>query len=210
MSVVSDPKSHFATGVFRPGADSNTFITIDRDYSGISNPELRREMFDRIFHPIFTVVDGTPQREERRELLDHYLKKTARVMAGCVEDKEWLVGQGYRKCGTGVLSDLIGNTLQGYVSATNSECLTSKSFGGGDVAKANSFMMDFEFKRQIICNELSIEHKGETVLDGNKIKKVHSGGDFIEGRRNYQDERRFRVQCSLFFNLNDVNNSSKW
>ena len=181
--------------------DKNSFVTIGRDLNMTSNPEIRAEMYRRIFNPIFTIDDESVDLE-RVQLRDCWLRKTARNMGGFIEDKEFSIMTGERNCGKGALSDLLRNTFGGYVVASNAENFMLKSTQDEE-AKANSFMMDFEFCRIAVTNEMSKGTSGRAVLDGNKIKKVHSGGDNIVGRRLYQDTRTFRIQGVVYMFMND-------
>ena len=124
-------------------------------------------------------------------------------MAGYVEDKEAIVNNGERNCGKGLLSDTLTFAFEGYVGASNSENFTLK-YNNDEEAKKNMFMHDFQFRRAIMCNEVSLKENGVTKFDGNLIKKAHSGGDFIEMRQLYQNKSNVRLQATVIFNLNDV------
>lgn len=182
--------------------DNNSFVSVNRDLNMKSDPELRAEIYRRIFNPIFTINDEKVDLE-RVQLRDCWLRKTARNMGGFIEDKEFSIMTGQRNCGKGVLADLLSNTFgNGYVVASNAENFMIKSTQDEE-AKANSFMMDFEFCRIAITNEMSKGLSCKSVLDGNKIKKVHSGGDKIVGRRLYQETRTFRIQGVVYMFMND-------
>ena len=191
----------FKVGQFMP-TDNETFITIDRDLSFESNPTLRQEIFDKVLDPIFTVSESHSNIGQRKQLRDYFLRKMARIMAGHIEDKEWLAMYGFRDCGKGVITNFLEETFQRYVTTTNAENFMYKP-NQGDSAKANSFMVDHIYKRAVIMNEAPIPEKGTVCFDGNKIKKYCSGGDTLEARKNYQDELKFRVQSTLMFNFND-------
>ena len=182
--------------------DYDSFIIIDRDLNMDRNDSVRKEIYDRVLNPIFGVVIGADDYKERSQLRDHYLLTTARTMAGCVEDKEWVVSLGNRNCGKGVLNDFFANTFGKYVKSTNTENFLYKKTND-ESAKANSFMLQLQFQRMVVGNECAIDKSGTTTLCGNKIKKYHSGGDYIEGRALYQNETTFRLQSRCFFSMND-------
>ncbi len=190
----------FHTSTFEKN-DMNSFININRELSMKSNPDIRKQIYEKVLNPIFSIEND--ENVERTQLRDFYLKKIARIMAGCIEDKNWLASTGYRNCGKGLLSDLLKFTFEEYVGSTNAENFLLNS-RNEEEAKANSFMFDFQFKRAIICNEVSQRERGRTVFDGNKIKKAHSGGDFVEMRQLYQNKTNVRFQSTVIFNLNDL------
>ena len=200
-------KLHFNNGVynFKDGSfnlpDYNTFIKIDRDFNPEGNEDIRNQIYKRILDPIFSITPTSDS--ERTELRDFCLKKFARIMCGHIEDKEWLGFLGSRNCGKGVISDLMKLTFENYVGSSNAENFLLNN-RNEEEAKANSFMHDFQFKRLIVCNEVSLKAYGATIFDGNKIKKAHSGGDFIEMRQLYKEKTNCRFQATVLFNLNDM------
>jgi hypothetical protein len=119
------------------------------------------------------------------------------------QDKEWVVMEGLRNSGKGVLLDLVRHAFGKYVGATNAENFYAPK-GGGDEAKKRSWMIDFEFKRICAMNECAIEPDGSTTLCGNAIKKFTSGGDELSTRKNYQDETTFMLQATPFLCVNDM------
>jgi len=62
-------------------------------------------------------------------------------------------------------------------------------------------MLDYEFKRLAITQEVSLQDK--QGIDGSIIKKFCSGGDYINARKNNKDEVEFRIQSSLMICCND-------
>lgn len=192
----------FNTGLLEPN-DMNSFVNITRELSFDRKPEVRKEIYDRVLNPIFTVVEGKDDYETRAQLRDYWLRKMSRVMAGYVEDKEFIIDSGPRNCGKGLLMDMLKFAFEGYVGATNSENFLLKQ-RNDEEAKKNSFMMEFQFQRAIVCNEVSLKEHGQTTFDGNMLKKVHSGGDYIEMRALYQNKVNVRLQSTIVFNLNDI------
>ena len=152
-------------------------------------------VFKEVLNPIFN---------DNIELRDYFIYYIARGLAGHIEDKTWAVGQGERNCGKGCLGDLLKNAFEGYVKTTNSENFIMKQGAKGDEAKNLSWLMDFCFTRLMITNEITIDSKGSYILNGNMIKKISSGGDSIEARKNFQDEVIFKVQCRPILFCNDL------
>jgi hypothetical protein len=136
--------------------------------------------------------------------MKHYLHCLARASAGHVEDKRWFLMEGLRNSGKGVLTDLLKNCLGSYIQTTSSNNFIAKK-SMGDSAKELSWILDYEFSRFAITQEMSIIDDG-TKLDGAMIKKFVSGGDYMSARKNFQDEREFRVQSTLMICCNDLPN----
>ncbi len=152
-------------------------------------------VYKEILNPIF---------DDDIEFRDYFLHYIARGLAGHIEDKAWAVGQGERNSGKGVLGGFLNNAFECYVSTTNSENFIMKQGCKGDEAKSLSWLVDFMFVRLMITNEITIDAKGNYVLNGNILKKLSSGGDEIEARKNYQDEIKFKVQCRPILFCNDL------
>jgi len=89
-----------------------------------------------------------------------------------------------------------------YIRTTNSGNFKLKNNESTDNAKANSWILDYQFSRLAITNEISIVNQKDKI-DGNSIKKFCSGGDYLEGRKNFKDEVEFRVQSGLMICCND-------
>jgi hypothetical protein len=170
-----------------------TTMYINRDYNPIRNESLREEIMNRIFLPIFN---------KNENMLGSFLYETAHSLAGEVDRKSWYCLEGFRNCGKGMITDLLIKTFHKYIATTNADNLFPKDTGG-DSAKALSFLVDIEFARLITTQEINLNPDKQTFIDGNKIKKFTSGGDWIEARKNYQDEKRFRLQGSLMLCCND-------
>jgi phage/plasmid-associated DNA primase len=159
-----------------------------------SNPKIRKEIYDKILNPIFS---------ENEIIRDSFLYEMSQTIAGNYQRKTWYCLEGVRNSGKGIISDCLFNAFQNYVSLTNADNFIYKD-SNGDSAKSLSFLTDFEFSRLVITQEISLKENGKTLLDGNRIKKFVSGGDKIEARKNYQDEKRFKLQCSLMLCCNDL------
>ena len=174
--------------------NNDTPIIINRDFKYEKNEAARKEIYDKILNPIFG---------EDENKINSFLYELSRRISGDYEKKEWYVLEGVRNCGKGMICDLFINTFQNYIQTTNADNFSYKE-NNGDSAKSNSFLVDFEFVRLVITNEISLKENGKTYLDANKIKKFTSGGDRMEARKNYQDEKRFRLQCGLMICCNDL------
>lgn len=181
-----------------------TFGYIDRDFIISNNQEIRKEIYEKVFKPIFSIRDNEHSSNDhiRNQLLNNFLYRLKRMMGGNIEDKEWLVIQGQRNSGKSVMGDLTYNAFSNYyIKFSNAENFLYNKNRGADEAKNNSFLLNYEFCKLVITQEVS--NIGNPIFCGNKIKKFTSGGDSIEARQNYQDERNFKLQGGLMVCCND-------
>lgn len=190
----------FKKAVFVNEKYNRTFVKIDRDYSEEQNETAFVTLFRKVLYPIFG-IDDCQTDVEQVELMEYFLHVISHMMAGDVERKHWVLSQGFRNSGKGVISDLIKKSFGDYVKTTNSGNFILKKTQG-DQAKALSWLVDYEFKRLAITQEISLGHN--EYVDGNAIKKFCSGGDYLEARQNYKNEKELRVQCGLMVCCNDM------
>jgi len=186
---------------FFKGKYNRTFIKIERDYTPKINKKARKSIYDKILNPVFSIESD--KEELQIKLMKYYLYRLSRVIAGNIGDKKYILLQGLRDCGKGVLSDLIMNCFERYVKITNAENFEYKN-NNTDPAKQNSWIMDYQFVRLAITQEITVDVEKNKKMNGNAIKKFCSGGDSIEGRKNHQDEKTFKIQASLMICCNDI------
>jgi len=135
------------------------------------------------------------------ELVDHFLHRLSRSLAGFITDKKWCVLLGFRNSGKGVIIEMLKESFgNDYIKNMNSGNLSVKS-SNGDTAKLQSWMCDLEFARIVYSNEVSVE---KNKLDGNTIKLIASGGDSVTARRNHENERTFKTQYTYYLCCNDL------
>ena len=121
---------------------------INRNFPTIIDPSVTEEVMDKIIRPSFTDKDEQ----------DYFLYRIARSMAGNVEDKLWHIGSGERNSSKGVVCDLFARCFGDFVQGVTSENLLIKtSGGGGNAAKAQSWMSSLEFKRLAMSNEITFQ-----------------------------------------------------
>lgn len=186
---------------FFKGKYNRTFVKIERDYSIKKNKKANKKIYENILNPVFSIESD--KDEQQIKLMKYYLYRLSRVIAGNIGDKRYILLQGLRDCGKGVLSDLIMNCFERYVKITNAENFEYKS-SNGDAAKNNSWIMDYQFIRLAITQEITVDIEKNKKMNGNAIKKFCSGGDSIEARKNHQDEKTFKIQASLMICCNDM------
>ena len=184
---------------FIEGTFNQTFIKINKNYVNKSNVNARKILFEKILYPVFSINDIEKDGEQYK-LLQYFLYRISRVMAGNIEDKIWILLQGLRNCGKGVISDLLKNCFEAYINTTNIGNFFVKK-NNTDIAKSLSWMIDFEFSRLAITQEMSSDEQDK--IDGNMIKKFCSGGDTISARKNHKDEYFFKLQSALMVCCND-------
>ena len=139
------------------------------------------------------------------DVVDTYLALISRASAGEYADKQWAVMMGERNCGKGLLQEMNEGAWGPYVNPVNSGVFLVQNFASGDAAKAMSWAMDCEHKRQTYTNEVKCDVGNRAIkMDGNMIKNFQSGGDAMSGRKNYNNERTFRVATTLIMNCNDL------
>ena len=188
---------------FIEGTHNKTFIKINKNYTTKRNEKKRKILYDKILYPVFS-IDDVEKDQEQVKLLEYFLYRMSRVLAGNIEDKVWILLQGLRNCGKGVLSDLLKNAFEGYIKTTNIGNFITKKLNT-DTAKTLSWIIDYQFVRLAITQESvsSLSLKEKENIDGNMIKKFCSGGDEMEARKNHQDEYTFKIQSALMICCND-------
>lgn len=191
----------FKENKFIQGIFNKTFIKLNKNYSSERNKEAYDIIMNKILYPVFS-IDNKEDDKLQYELLEFFLHRMSRIMAGCIEDKVWVLLQGLRNCGKGVLSDLLKNCFESYIMTTNSGNFILKKSNSVDSAKSLSWILDYQFCRLAITQEITIDDNEK--IDGNMIKKFCSGGDYLQARKNHQDEIEFRIQSSLMICCNDL------
>jgi len=124
-------------------------------------------------------------------------------MVGCITDKKWEVGIGQRDSGKGVLITLMHVAFDKYIKVTNTENFIHKPNMSQDIAKSQSWMLGMEFVRLAYSNEVVMDSQNKVKINGNICKRMASGGDQIEARRNHRDEISFFMQATLLILCND-------
>jgi len=169
-----------------------TRFKLSYDYEEPTEEDLKL-VNDLLFDPVFG------DKKEIKHLFNNYV---ARSIAGCVEDKDWLIGLGERNSGKGSYMELCKYTFEDYVKFTNAENFKFKD-NVSDVAKSYSWLVRVRHCRLLVSNEFEKRKNGAPV-NGNMIKKICSGGDPIEARVNNKNEIEFRLQCKYMALLNDI------
>jgi hypothetical protein len=194
----------FKQSKFIEGEFNRTPIKIDSKYNSKVALKSYSDLNEKILYPIFSIEDVNKD-VIRVKLMNYFLYRIARAMAGHIEDKKWLLLEGLRNSGKGVLTLLLENAFQRYVKVTNSGNFIFKE-SSQDEAKKQSWMIDYQFLRLAFTQEITINKNKKNCdkVDGNMIKKFCSGGDSIEARKNHCDEMQFKIQTTLMICCNDM------
>ena len=184
-----------------------TFI-INRDY--IFDDSKITEIYDRIIYPIFNIT-----KNENEEIIDNYyyknmkyiLHKLSRMIAGHIEDKDFLLLLGERNSGKTILQNLFKNTYGDYIGSFDTSNIIQKPISAGESSKESAWQMPFEFKRIMFGSEIdckTIKGKHIIKINGIIIKKIMSGGDALTGRGMRENARTFQIQSSMVLIANDI------
>lgn len=178
---------------WRAGDSLMSTMCIKRDFVLDRNEEVIQQVEKRLWEAILPDV----------EIRTFFKKYLARAMAGEVEEKCWCVCIGQRNTGKGGLISFLENAFGSYIQSTNAENFLLKG-GATDTAKSQSWMMDHEFTRIAVSNEITLEDdKGrKTKINGNTIKRFTSGLDQQCARKNFMDETYFNIQARPFMMCN--------
>jgi hypothetical protein len=152
--------------------------------------DVEAKVFDAIF-------------DEQKEKALHFL---SRAFAGHYEDKDWAVFIGNRNCGKGVLDKLMKTSMEGYMTTTSAgNFMCERINDSGDNAKKLSWVLDLQFVRLTTTQEMNFDNSNKNMkVNSVMIKKIASGGDTIEARKNYKDECKFTIDTKLMFMANDL------
>lgn len=189
------------TNQFVQGNYTCTPIKINRDYNGCTE-EAKQELITRVLAPIFSIdcTQDEAENEVRLKLYKHFLYIMKQMICGNIEMKRWISLEGLRDSGKGVIVSMLEKAFGGYIRSTNSNNFIAKP-AQGDESKALSWLFQCEFARLLISQENKV---GSATYDGSLMKKLCSGGDTLECRKLFVDERQMKLQCSLMFCCNDM------
>ncbi len=129
----------------------------------------------------------------------------SRAVAGEITDKLFATILTNRDCSKGVTNDWLMSAFGSYVrQAESTNFLVQRERSGADAAKENGWLVDFQTVRLMLVQEFPLDMKNKGMKINSKlIKSINSGGDQIEGRKNYKDAMTFNIQSSTVFMVND-------
>lgn len=184
------------TGKFRSETDYDmTPIRINRDYPQTIDNE-SKEQLTNIINSIF----------ETNKQSINMLQHGARGLAGCIEDKDFVIGTGLRDCGKGILTQLFTQSFGVYATECNANnFITTKRIGTSDEAKNRMWIIPHMWSRLLFANECDIDNGNEkAIINGVLIKSLVSGGDVQKARMLYKSEIEFIFNGRLMMFMNDL------
>lgn len=129
---------------------------------------------------------------------DYYILQLARGLMGDLM-KKIIFGLGTTNCGKSVLTQALKKSLGGYYGDFNAENLVYTKSSTDEAAKLRWALL-LRYKRIIISNEM----KTNTLINGNMLKKISSGGDGITGRFHQGNETSFTPHGLFVCMANDI------
>jgi phage/plasmid-associated DNA primase len=186
----------FSINKFRQETEADmTPIRINRNYPHEINTEAKEEL---------TTLINSIFEDEKQSL--NMLQHGARGMAGCIEDKDFVIGTGLRDCGKGILTQLFMQSFGVYTSDVNpNNFLGTKRVGSSDEAKNRMWLIPHMWSRLIFANECDIDNGNEkAVINGVLIKSLMSGGDVQRARIIFKTEIEFIFNGRLMLFMNDL------
>ena len=131
-----------------------------------------------------------------------YIQFQARGLSGDIKDKQFCACIGERNSCKGVLTAGFKYGLEKYYVTLGANTFLQAKTTGGDEAKKLSFLNNCQYAKLAFTDE--IDSKSGNKIDGNKMKSFSSGGDTIQMRTNFKDEKDLIVGCRLTMNLNSL------
>jgi hypothetical protein len=168
---------------------------IHRNFPKSVDDAFKRECYDRVF------VASMGEENAAR-----WVAFLSRAVAGEITDKLFATIITNRDCSKGVTNDWLMSAFGSYVrQAESTNFLVQRERSGADAAKENGWLVDFQTVRLMLVQEFPIDMKNKGMKINSKlIKSINSGGDQIEGRKNYKDAMTFNIQSSTVFMVNDL------
>lgn len=179
--------------------DIKTPIRISRNVPDLSKVEdkVTEELKEKVLIPIF----GS------EETMTNYLRHVSRGIFGHIEDKDWLIIQGVRNCGKGVISKLNDRTFDCYYSETSANHFLMERQHTSEDPRKYDWIAQIRWARLLGTSEIKIDTDNikNTKIDGNLMKsKMGSGGDPIEVRDIWKSAFKMIPQFRLMMMANDI------
>ena len=168
---------------------------IHRNFPRSVDEAFKKECYDRVF------VASMGEENAAR-----WVAFLSRAVAGEITDKLFATILTNRDCSKGVTNDWLMSAFGSYVrQAESTNFLVQRERSGADAAKENGWLVDFQTVRLMLVQEFPLDMKNKGMKINSKlIKSINSGGDQIEGRKNYKDAMTFNIQSSTVFMVNDL------
>lgn len=189
-----------------------------RRFCGWGSEELQRDpvySLTKIHRNFPRAVDAGFQRECYAKVFEasmgaesagRWVAFLARAVAGEIQDKRFATILTDRDCSKGVTNDWLMSAFGAYVrQAESRNFLVQKDRSATDAAKENGWLVDFQTVRLMLVQEFPLDMTNRGMkINSALIKSINSGGDKIEGRKNFKDASTFNIQCASVFMVNDL------
>ena len=168
---------------------------IHRNFPKAVDSAFKKECYDKVF------LASLGEENTKR-----WIPFLSRAVAGELQDKLFGTIITNRDCSKGVTNDWLMAAFGDYVRQTDSKnFLVQRERSGGDAAKENGWLVDFQTVRLMLISEFPIDMKNKGMkINSTLIKSINSGGDKIEGRKNFKDSMTFNIQSTTIFMVNDL------
>ncbi len=168
---------------------------IHRNFPRSVDEHFKKDCYDRVF------VASMGEENAAR-----WVAFLSRAIAGEITDKLFATIITNRDCSKGVTNDWLMSAFGAYIrQAESTNFLVQRERSGADAAKENGWLVDFQTVRLMLVQEFPMDMKNKGMKINSKlIKSINSGGDQIEGRKNYKDAMTFNIQSSTVFMVNDL------
>jgi len=168
---------------------------IHRNFPRTVDEAFKKECYERVF------VASMGEENAAR-----WVAFLSRAVAGEITDKLFATIITNRDCSKGVTNDWLMSAFGAYIrQAESTNFLVQRERSGTDAAKENGWLVDFQTVRLMLVQEFPMDMKNKGMKINSKlIKSINSGGDMIEGRKNYKDAMTFNIQSSTVFMVNDL------
>ena len=178
---------------------------INRKFSHNRNTKLENEIKKKLFiDPFKTPTDNMDEEDilkgDSTKTGQFLLESLANALLGNYKHKKFYFCCGLSNSGKGIICEALLKTFENYVGTYNGNNLLS-SKEDGEEAKKNMWMACLEGKKIMFCNEVSMNKK---KIDVNTIKKLASGGDEIDYRKNFKDGQKLINRSNMFFFCNEI------
>lgn len=172
-----------------------SLVKINRKFPKSVDETFKNTCFDKIFN-----------ESMGKENAERWVAYLSRAIAGEIQDKLFATLQTNRDASKGVMNDWLMSAFGAYVKQAESKnFLIQRERSSGDAAKENAWLVDFQVVRLMLVQEFPLDMKNKGLkIDSKTIKSINSGGDKIEGRKNFKDAITFNIQSSSIFMVNDL------
>ena len=177
------------TGIFydKFNPDIVFFYRIHRNYTTDIDTEYANDIKQRYFY-----------NQLGEDVGNYLISSISRSLAGD-RMKKIFFNLGETNAGKSTYVIATSNSFDEYVGTFNGENLCIKN-STADEAQLMRWAYLLRYKRIILSNEM----KTESILSGNMMKKMSSGGDKLVGRTHGSEEKDFTPHYNVFCNANDL------